>query len=90
VTGYVKYFKADRHFGHIIPEGKEDDRSSHVFFHEDSIEPGYPIPGKGAEVEYELVPNYPFGPHALWVRPLSRRNYAPVSELRKTVARGHG
>jgi cold shock CspA family protein len=90
VTGHVKYLKqgSDGQFGHIVPDGKKvEDKDSQVFFHETDVEAGFKIPDKGAEVEYEVIPNIPWL-RALWVRPLGKRNYAPVRELRKSVAHG--
>jgi hypothetical protein len=90
VTGHVKYLKqgSDGQFGHIVPDGKKvEDKDHQVFFHETDVEAGYPIPGKGAEVEFEVIPNIPWL-RALWVRPLSKRSYAPVRELRKVAAHG--
>ena len=90
MTGNVKYFDLVRRFGHIIPEGKkleECPKPLQVFFHETDIEAGAKIPEKGTEVEYELVPHCPWK-RALWVRPVSKRSYAPISEMRKAAAHG--
>jgi len=90
VTGHVKYLKqgSDGQYGHIVPEGKRvEDKASHIFFHETDVEAGCKVPQKGAEVEFELIPNIPWK-RALWVRPLSKRNYAPVHELKKGGAYG--
>ena len=88
MVGHVKYFDLARRFGHIVPEGKKlEDKDSQVFFHETDIEVGCKLPGKGEEVEYELVPHCPW-PRALWVRPINKRSCAPVHELRKGAAYG--
>lgn len=88
MTGNVKYFDSTRRFGHIVPEGKKlEDKASQVFFHETDLEAGAKIPDKGEEVEYELVPHCPWK-RALWVRPLNKRAYAPVREMRKGAAYG--
>ena len=88
MTGHIKYFDSVKRFGHIVPEGKKlDDKDSQVFFHETDIEAGSKIPDKGAEVEYELVPHCPWL-RALWVRPVNKRSYAPVREMRKGAAYG--
>jgi cold shock CspA family protein len=91
VIGHVKYLKRGsdgEFFGHIVPEGKKvEDKDSQVFFHETDVEAGCKLPEKGAEVEYELIPHCPWI-RALWVRPINKRSYAPVSELRKAVAHG--
>jgi cold shock CspA family protein len=91
VIGHVKYLKRGLDgglYGHIVPEGKKvDDKTSQVFFHETDLEAGSRIPEKGAEVEYELVPHCPWL-RALWMRPISKRSYAPVQELRKAAVNG--
>jgi cold shock CspA family protein len=88
LTGIVKHFDLVKRFGFIIPEGKKaEHKDVQVFFHETDIEAGSKLPGKGQEVEYELLPHYP-NPRALWVRPLNRRTYAPVREMRKGAAYG--
>jgi cold shock CspA family protein len=90
VIGHVKFFNVDQRYGIIVPEGKSPGkRDEHVFFYENVLEDGVKDSqvNSGAEVEYELIPNIPWK-RALWVRPLSRRSYAPVSELRKGAAYG--
>jgi hypothetical protein len=91
MTGHVKYLKQGsdgQQFGHIVPDGKKvQDKTAQVFFHETDVEAGSKIPDKGAEVEYELIPHCPW-PRALWVRSISKRSYAPVTELRKGAAYG--
>jgi hypothetical protein len=84
MVGHVKYFDLVKRCGHIVPEGEHvNDKAVQVFFHETDIEVGSKIPEKGAEVEYELVPHCPWI-RALWVRPLNKRSYAPVSEFPKS------
>lgn len=88
MIGIVKFFDLEKRFGIIIPDGKKAaEKDCQVFFHETDIEVGGKLPQKGTEVEYELLPHYP-DPRALFVRPLSKRSYAPVQELRKVAAHG--
>lgn len=89
MTGAVKWFDAEKGYGFIIPAGKgPQDRESHVFFHESSLEEtSHAHPGQ--EVEYSLLPNYPT-PRALTVRLLGKRAYVPINDHKPERGRAYG
>ena len=78
MTGHVKYFNVAKYFGFIIPEGRSQDRDSHVFFYGEVVEDGRTL-SVGQEVEYSLIPGYPT-PRALWVKLVSKRAYVPINQ----------
>jgi cold shock CspA family protein len=85
MTGHVKFFDAEKRYGIIIPAGVSPrERKLHVFFYEDVLQGSV---ATGQEVEYSLLPEYPT-PRALAVKPLSARNYTPISQRKGAVAYG--
>jgi hypothetical protein len=68
-VGHIKFFnerkdlpeeeREGRRWGIIIPEGAgPHERSKHVFFYEDVLQATKSVVA-GAEVEYEVIPNFP-------------------------------
>ena len=51
MQGKVKFFDADRGFGFISSEGRDD-----VFVHVSNLQPGTTALAEGAAVEFELGP----------------------------------
>jgi cold shock CspA family protein len=87
LIGHVKFFDWARRFGFIVPDGKlPQDKTSNVFFHENAFPSGIKGIVDGAEVEYELIPNYS-GNKAISAR-LTGRVYAAVREMRRGAANG--
>lgn len=87
MIGHVKFFDWARRYGFIVPDGKlPQDKTENVFVHETAFLNGPKGVVDGAEVEYELIPNYK-GKKAMSAR-LTGRAYAPVRELRKGAAYG--
>jgi cold shock CspA family protein len=87
VIGHVKFFDWARRYGFIVPDGKlPQDKTENVFVHETAFINGIKGVVDGAEVEYELIPNYK-GKKAISAR-LTGRVYAAVRELRKGAAYG--
>jgi cold shock CspA family protein len=86
MIGHLKFFDWGRRYGFIVPDGKlPQDHSENVFVHETAFAQGIKGLVDGAEVEYELIPNYG-GKKALSAR-LTGRAYAPVHPLDRTEAR---
>lgn len=87
MIGHMKFFDWARRFGFIVPYGKlPQDKAENVFVHESAFANGLKGLADGAEVEYELIPNYR-GKKAMSAR-LTGRVYHPVQELRKVAAHG--
>jgi cold shock CspA family protein len=87
LIGHVKFFDWARRYGFIVPDGKlPQDKTENVFFHETAFAKGIKGVVDGAEVEYELIPNYQ-GKKAMSAR-LTGRAYAPLHEMRKGAAYG--
>jgi cold shock CspA family protein len=87
LIGHVKFFNVTLRYGFIVPEGKRpQDKADNVFFHETAVTNGIRGPIDGAEIEYELIPNYG-GKKVLSAR-LTGRVYAPVAEMRRGAAHG--
>jgi cold shock CspA family protein len=85
MTGHIKFFDAEKHYGIIIPAGiSPRERKLHVFFYEDVLQGSV---ATGQEVEYSLLPEYPT-PRALAVKPLEGRAYVPINARRKAVGYG--